>query len=295
MSPEDADLGAEAPEVPSGTEGGDAQGGDGSGDNPAWGDIRSALDETTYSLIKPHLSKFDREAQQRITSLNDKFSWAGKLVESGATPESVEQAYGLAGRIRENPLGVFGELRDYLEEYYPDDYAKLEWVAKAQAAAEGQEPPVGDEAGNIPPELQEKIDELARGQERQAQFLEQQAEAQMMKDMQAQIDTEFNALKASRPDLQDADWKEIFGYAAAQTQIQNKPVSLTDAAQWFDSISNRIRTAPRAGDSAPDLLGGGSGGNPTAPRATDLTKLSSSELEEWIAADMDSKNKAGQN
>lgn len=292
MSPEDGTLGTDAPEAPDGAEVVETPGGDESGDNPAWGDIRSALDETTYSLIKPHLSKFDREAQQRITAQNEKFGWAGKLIEGGATPESVEQAYGLAGRIRENPLGVFGELRDYLAEYYPDDFAQLDWIAK-QAEAEGNTPPV-DEAGSIPPEIQAKLDEMENWQSRQEQFLEQQAEKQMRDDMAAQIDTEFNALKAARPDLVDADWKEIFSYAAAQTQMRNKPVSLTDAAEWFDSISNRIRTAPRAGDSAPDLLGGG-GGNSAAPRAVDLSKLSSSELEEWIAKDMDSKNRAAQN
>lgn len=268
------------------------------GDNPAWEPIRSALDETTYGIIKPHLSNFDKETQRRIESLNREFEWAGKLTkgDGAVTPEEIGQAVGFAKQLRENPLWVFNNLRGFLEQEYPDDYAKIDWILREQAA---QQQPAGGDGDEPDPdddprfaELKRQQDELAAGQEQQRLFLEQQEQQRLYNEASAQIDADVRRVQSARSDLQKEDWKEILGYAGRQTEITGKPVTVDEAVEWFDSIANRIRTAPRPGDSAPQLLPLG-GGNPGGIQKPEISKMSDSDIEAMIAADMDAKRKQG--
>jgi len=263
------------------------------GDNPAWDPIRSAVDDTTYQLIKPHLSKFDQEAQRRITSVNEKYGWAGKITEAGMTPEEVEQAVALAQQISESPMEVFGNLKGYVERYYPEEFAKLDWIARQQQAAaeqDGQQLSPEEEDDPRFAELRQQQEQLLQAQQQQQQLFEQQEAQRLYDEASSQIDAEYRKISADRPDLQKEDWHEIMGYAAAQSQTSQKPVTVTDAVAWFDSIANRIRTAPRPGDSAPSLLPLG-GGNPARPQKVDYSKMSDADIQAMIAADMDAKNK----
>ena len=261
-------------------------------DNPAWEPIRSAVDENTYTLIKPHLSKFDQEAQRRIQSVNEKFGWAGKLTENGMTAEEVQQAVTLAQQISASPVDVFNNLKGYLEQYYPDEFAKLDWIARQQEAAAGQQPgePSGEEEDPRIAELQRRQDALdAQGQQQQ-QFFEQQEAQRMYDQASSQIDAEYKKISAERPDLKKEDWAEIMGYAGSKTLEGQKPVTVTEAVAWFDSIANRIRTAPRPSDSAPSLLPLG-GGNPGSPQKVDYANMSDADIQAMIVADMEAKNK----
>lgn len=79
------------------------------------------------------------------------------------------------------------------------------------------------------------------------------------------------------------------GYAAAQAQA-GKVVTVPEAVAWFDSIAERVRTAPRPGDSAPSLLPLG-GGNPASPQKVDYAKMSDEDIQAMIASDMDARNR----
>lgn len=265
-------------------------GGEVTGDNPAWDPIRTALDDTTYQLVKPHLSKFDEEATRRVTSVNEKYAWAGKLIEGGMTSQEVEQAAALAQELANNPLGVFENLNGYVKQYYPDEYAKLAWIVQqAQAAADltGQQPNPDGDGDPRYDELKQRQDAL---DQQQRQFFEQQETQRMYDEASAQIDAEYQSISAKRPDLQKEDWREIMGYAAAQSMQGDKPVTVTEAVAWYDSITNRIRTAPRPGDSAPSLLPLG-GGNPGSPQKVNYADMSDADIVAAIAADVDAKNK----
>lgn len=265
-------------------------GGEVVGDNPAWDPIRSAVDETTYSLIKPHLSKFDEEAKRRVTSMNEKYGWAGKLIESGMTPDEVQQATALARQIAEDPVTVFSNLKGYVAQYFPDEFSKLDWIARQQEAAEDDQDQLGEYDDPRIVELRREQEELRQAQMQQQQLFEQQEAQRLYDTASSQIDAEYRKISAERPDLQKEDWREIMGYAASQTQLGNKPVTVAEAVQWFDSIANRIRTAPRPGDSAPSLLPLG-GGNPARPQKVDYSKMSDADIQAMIAADMDAKNR----
>lgn len=269
-------------------------GGEVVGDNPAWDPIRSAVDENTYQLIKPHLAKFDQEATRRVTSINEKYGWAGKLTESGMTPEEVEQAASLAQQLANDPVSVFTNLKGYVEQYFPDEFAKLEWIVRQAAqgdpAAQQQLDQLDEDDDPRFAELRRQQQELLEAQQQQQQLFVQQEQQRMYDEAASQIDNEYRTISAARPDLQKEDWREIMGYAASQTQQGGKPVTVADAVAWFDSIANRIRTAPRPGDSAPSLLPLG-GGNPASPQKVDYAKMSDADIQAMIAADMEAKNK----
>jgi hypothetical protein len=270
---------AAAPETPAG------------GDNPAWEPIRSALDETTYNLIKPHLTKFDQEAQRRIQSNNEKYSWAGKLTENGMTSQEIEQAVQLAQQLQNAPLDVFNNLRGYVEQYFPEDYGKLDWIARQQAAAAAadEEPDPNEVVSPEIAELRQQAAANAAQLEQQRQFLQSQQEQREQDEANALVKSDHERLSTARPDLQKEDWHEILGHAAYAAQ-SDPDYRLDKAVEWYDSIANRIRTAPRPGDSAPSLLPLG-GGNPGSPQKVDPSKLSDADIQAMIAADMDAKNK----
>lgn len=266
-------------------------GGEVVGDNPAWEPIRSAVDETTYHLIKPHLAKFDQDAQQRVRSTNERLGWAGKLLEDGMTAEEVQQATTLARQLSEDPMTVFQNLKGYVEQYFPDQFAQLDWIVRQQQAAAAQEDQQLGLDGEDDPriaELDRRLAELDQREQRLNGFFEEQERQRMYDDAYSQIDTEVKKITAERPDLQKEDWKEIMGYAAAQAS--QKPVTVAEAVAWFDSIANRVRTTPRPGDSAPSLLPLG-GGNPARPQQVDYSKMSDADIQSMIAADMEAKNK----
>lgn len=289
----------ESTEVTPGTEapaGGESQETSG---NPAWEPIRSSLDEATYGLIEPHLREMDKAAQQRITAQNAKYGWAGKLTEAGRTPEEVEAAVAFAQQVAENPVAIFNNLRGFVETNYPEDYAKLDWIMRQQeAAAAGG---VVDEDENGAPvdpriaDLERQLAELGQSQEQQRAFLDQQEQTRLYNEASTQIDADIQRVRASRPELQNEDWKDILTYAGRETEARHqagneKPVTIDEAVQWYDTITNRAVTRPRPGDSAPTLLPSG-GGNAGGFQKPDFSKMSDAEITDFIAQDMAAKNK----
>lgn len=266
--------------------GGDSSG----GDNPAWEPIRSSLDENTYSLIKPHLSKFDQEASRRIAATNEKYGWAGQLTESGQTPEKIQAAVRFAQQLEENPVEMLNRLRGFVEENYPDDYGKLDWIARQQQAlADGQleAPNLDEDEDPRFAEIRQQQEELAQQQEAQRDFLQQQEQTRVFNEMTNQIDRDVTRIREARPDIAREDWAEILNYCALQAN-QGQMVTVEQAVGWFDSIANRIRTTPRPGDSAPDLLPLG-GGNAARPQTLDPSNMTDAQIQEFIASDLEAK------
>jgi hypothetical protein len=266
-------------------------GGEVTGDNPAWDPIRSAVDDTTYQLIKPHLSKFDQEAQKRVTSVNEKYGWAGKLIDGGMTAEEVQQAADLARQLSDDPVTVFTNLKGYVEQYYPDQYGQLDWIVRQAQAAAGIPPEQQGLDGDDPREAEyaQRQAELDAREQRMLDAFDQQEQKRLYDGFSAQIDRDYNTIAPTRPDLQKEDWREIMGYAASQAQA-GKVVTVGEAVAWFDSIAERVRTAPRPGDSAPSLLPLG-GGNPASPQKVDYAKMSDADIQAMIASDMDARNR----
>ena len=78
--------------------------------------------------------------------------------------------------------------------------------------------------------------------------------------------------------------KEIVNRALALSQQNpNRVVPLSEAADEFDSLRDRILSTPRPGDSAPKLLPT-SGGNPGSGQQRSVGELSRNETQDLIAS-----------
>jgi len=276
--------------------GGEPEGG---GDNPAWADIRNQLDETTYGLIKPHLTKFDQSAQQRIESVNKQYGWAKQYIDGGKTPDDIAASIKYAEMLSNNPVDVFKNLAGYLQQNAPEQWAELSagfTPAQQQAAAQGTEGLEYEEVDPRYAELERRQAAVEQQAEAQRRFFEQQAVAQERAQVDNYVTSKLESLQEARPDLQKGHWYEILGYAASQTELRRQqgngqPMELEEAVQWFDSLRDQFLAVPRPGDSAPALLPlGGNAGNPASPQRPDYSKMSENDIVEMIARDVASKN-----
>ncbi len=273
------------------------------GDNPAWAEIRSQLDETTYGLIKPHLAKFDSAAQQRIESLNKQFGWAKQYIDGGRTPEQIDASLRYADMLSNKPVEVFQNLASYLQQHFPQEWQQLsQSFTPQQLAQQVQGDPNAFEDEEVDPRIaaiERQNAELLANQQRQAEWFAQQEAQRQQDEVNAYVTSKFDSIRQARPDLQDEHWQQILGYAAGQTELrrlagQDQPMELEEAVQWFDDLKNQFLTAPRPGDSAPDLLPlGGGTGNPAQPQRQDYSKMSDNDIVEMIARDMAAKNQRG--
>lgn len=235
------------------------------GGHPAWDDLRSQIGETTFHLVKPHLQKFDTEAQARISRLNedlDRYKGLGEF-------DSLQVGMSIAQQLEQDPIGFYNNYGGLLRERGLLD----------------AEPTVGAEA-----EVDEDVDPRdARIQELE-QMVQQVLGTQQEQSTQQQYETwnrewssAFEAAKAQNPWLTDDDDALLRSMAARHITNDDAQIpdvfgkTLTDLSNY----RNRTLSAPRANDSAPRLLSAG-GGNPAAAQPEDISKLGRSKTVDLV-------------
>lgn len=256
--------------------------------NPAWDDIRSSLDEFSFSKIEPHLKKFDSEAQKRIESLNSQvkeFGWARELSEQGVDPERVKMAITMAEHLDSNPKEFYDLIGQQLEQMGLLTPEMQEALDEAEAS---------DEEAYIPPHLKAQIDMVQQQQEQMREYFEQQQFEQMRQEADAEIASEIEQLKAANPAFDDFDVKQILNVALQITQRNEQQgiqrvATLAEAAAEYQQIQQHILS--RQGGSAPRTLPVTGGGAPSEAPA-DPAKMSKQEFMQMIAQDV--KNLQGQ-
>lgn len=260
-----------------------------SGINPAWEPLRNELDPISFSRIERHLREMDNAGQQRFTKLNEDFKWAKELQDQGWTPDRVSSAIQFATNLDDNPEIIYQQLGQFLQEngrMPADEQELLESVDGNEAEAE-----VLDEDPRFK-QLSDKQKSLEDQQQRIDDFFAQQEEQRQAQVIETQLTSELSALEESRKDLTRPDIAEILRYAGSQTEANrvsgvDKIVSIAEATQWFDSLKNRFLSAPRPGDSAPQLLPT-SGGVPTGQTQKRPSEYTSAEVQALIAGGIQS-------
>lgn len=255
------------------TEGGDSSG------NPAWAGLRSEVDDLTWSRVEPHLKKADQEAQRRITSTNEAYKPWKQFADQGVAPERVQAALSLAQQLDSSPEGVYQYLGEFLQQN-----GRLPSNAEVKAA---------DAAGEIDGEEEEPQQLFDPRVDQIQDFIQQQANAQVMREAEDALDQETNALKEAHPELTEEDVQEIItrtAFAAQRNAAAGKREipSLEDGFKQFDALRTRILTAPRPGDSAPRLLPT-SGGLPSAGPQKTYGQLSDQESQNMLASYLESQ------
>jgi myosin heavy subunit len=238
--------------------------------NPAWESVRTKLDPVSFHAIEDELKKWDKNAESRISSLNQQLKSYADL----GSPEQLQNYVAIAQKLDTEPEVVYDALGQFLKQNgrLPQTEQEL------QDAVDEQE-----ESENV---VDPRLAQLEQQQEQMRQFLEQQEMMRIQQEADATLDQEIAELRAAQPDFSEDDIKEILMRAAFQLQSGNKAVKLADVAnEYLEKTVNRIRAVPRPGDSAPRLLPT-SGGVPGGQQSKSLGKLSRNEVQDFIAASL---------
>lgn len=245
---------------------------DSTGGNPAWESVRTKLDPVSFHAIEDELKKWDKNAESRISSLNQQLKSYSEL----GTPEQLQNYAAIAQKLDTEPETVYNALGEFLKQNgrLPETEKELQDAVDDQEEAEEGTP------------VDPRIAQLEEQQRQMQEFLQQQEQMKMQQEADAALDQEIQELKQQMPEFTDEDVKEVLMRAAFQLQSTGKSVKLADVAkEYMDNTVNRIRAVPRPGDSAPRLLPT-SGGMPGGQQAPSLGKMSRNEVQDFIAASL---------
>ena len=246
-----------------------------SGGNPAWDSLRSKLDPVSFHNIQEDLKNFDKNAESRISSLNQQLKQYNEL----GSPEQLQNYAAIAQRLDTEPEVIYNALGEFLRQNgrLPETAQEMQdAVDEEEATNENDEAPVDP-----------RLAQLEQQTQQMQEFLAQQEQIRIQQEADVALGQEIDELKAAHPDFTEDDVREVLMRAAFQLQSSGKAAKLADVAQeYIDKTVNRIRAVPRPGDSAPRLLPT-SGGMPGGQQAKPLGKLSRSDVQSLIASSIE--------
>ena len=245
-----------------------------SGGNPAWDSLRSKLDPVSFHSIQEDLKNFDKNAESRISSLNQQLKEYNEL----GSPEQLQNYATIAQRLDTEPEIIYNALGEFLKQNgrMPETEAELQDAVDEEEAFGTEEAPVDP-----------RLAQLEQQQQQMQEFLAQQEQVRVQQEADSALEQEIGELKKAHPDFTEDDVREVLMRAAFQLQSSGKAGKLSDVAQeYVDKTVNRIRAVPRPGDSAPRLLPT-SGGVPAGQQATPLGKLSRNDVQSLIASSLE--------
>ena len=246
-----------------------------SGGNPAWDSLRSKLDPVSFHSIQDELKTFDKNAESRISSLNQQLKQYNEL----GSPEQLQNYAAIAQRLDTEPEVIYNALGEFLKQN-----GRLPETAKEMQDAVDEEEATSEygETSNDP-----RLAQLEQQQQQMQDFLAQQEQMRVQQEADYTLEQEINELKQAHPEFSEDDVREVLMRAAFQLQSSGKTGKLSDVAQeYVDKTVNRIRAVPRPGDSAPRLLPT-SGGMPGGQQAKPLGKLSRTDVQSLIASSIE--------
>jgi hypothetical protein len=245
-----------------------------SGVNPAWAPIREKIGDNLFQLIQPELSKWDKAAEGRISSVNGQLAEYKQL---GDIPQ-IQQAMVLAQRIDADPATVHSVLGEFLQ--------RTGRMPNTQEAQQIVEAAADEDAEEQQAQADPRLDAIAQQQEQMVQYLQNQQFEQEVSRETAALEQELNELRQKGYGPEDI--QSIYNFTIQIAEQRHRdgnatPVSLAEGAAQFDALRTRILSAPRAGDSAPKLLPT-SGGTPNGAQQRSMGQLSRQETQDLIAA-----------
>ena len=242
------------------------------GGNPAWDSLRSKLDPVSFHSIQDELKTFDKNAESRISSLNQQLKQYNEL----GSPEQLQNYAAIAQRLDTEPEVIYNALGEFLKQN-----GRLPETAQEMQDAVDEEEATSE---NTATPTDPRIAQLEQQQQMMQDFLAQQETMRVQQEADYVLEQEINELKSAHPEFSEDDVREVLMRAAFQLQSNGKTAKLSDVAQeYVDKTVNRIRAVPRPGDSAPRLLPT-SGGMPGGQQAKPLGQLSRDDVQNLIAS-----------
>lgn len=258
----------EAPEAGATESGPEVTQGAENASNPAWAELRSSLGDTMFKLAEPHLTKFDKAAEGRISGLNSQLKDYSAL----GDVQTLRNYQTLAQQLDSNPLDFYNRLQAALTERGLLEQAKAVQEQAEQLEDDGTDP---------------RIAQLQQEQERIQSLLEQQDLERQTAQQATILQREIASMRSTEANkwMSDADEQQVVDMAHAlvvQGQANSIEQAIQRATASYTEIRNRFMSTPRAAESAPKLPGVG-GGNPSVT-TQDLSKASRGETQNLVAA-----------
>jgi hypothetical protein len=154
---------------------------------------------------------------------------------------------------------------------------------------------IGDEEQHLDP----RFDQLAEQQQQMQEFLEYQAQQDLQRTADTELEKEISDFTSTHKDVSPQDLQDILARAAfiaQQNFAQGKEVipSLDEVyTGWFTELRNRFLSAQRPGDLAPKLLPTNGGSPSSAQTGVKLGELSNQQVQDFIAAQIAAENSTG--
>lgn len=240
------------------------------GGNPNWNELRSEVGDTTFALLRPHVEKWDRAAQERISRVQ---ADAKRYTELGDY-DSLNTYKTVATQLDSDPTGFYQRLGEELQRrglLEGQDFSQEE----ADLYGDDDEEEFDPQAARIA-QLEENLERFLGGQE-------QAAEQAQIESWQGEWDGSFDAARAQNPWLSDDDDAVLRALAGPLfNDTDDVSVTFQKALASLNDLRTRTLSTPRAGDSAPRLIPS-AGGNPAAAQTQDVSKMGRRETVDLVA------------
>lgn len=241
----------------------------GSGVNPAWNDLLTAVPEEAHSQVIPHLKKWDEGVQKRFGEVHSKYKPYDEFVSSGVKPEIIQEALSVVQALRTNPEMVWKQLGERF------GYGQQPSSGQ-QPFGQGQQNPDDDIWGDLPPQLQQKLQTMMEEHSTVREAAGMMAQILLNQQQESAHTQEDAALDAMYEDMmQDPIFGALNQDGAAEPYINS--LLQADATpeqalkQFHGFVEHVLKTAGRP--AAPRVLGAGGGipsGNIDIRKATPL-------------------------
>jgi hypothetical protein len=230
---------------PTGEAGGDAQVTDtnvtdagpsdgSSGDNPAWGELLGALPTQLHSIVKPHLSNWDKQVQQRFQTVQSQYEPYKQFIDQKVDPQQLMNGMQVMQMLASDPRAFY----DRMTQHYAD-----EWGLNGDQGPSGDDEwddELGDEDDANNPlaqqlaEAQQQLESMRGNQDTMAQFLAAQVEKEYQQQADKEVEQEFKSVSEKYGELTPAHVDAIVSMA-----LQNN-INIPQAAdRVFALIGNQ--------------------------------------------------------
>lgn len=260
------------------------------GYNPVWEPIRTELG-LQFETIKPTLAEIDKNFNEHVTKVNGQYEPWKQFDTEGVTPDQVRNAFAMLQNLNDNPREIYDALGKFLAEngQLPETPAE---VAKVAADAAQDDEFLTDEQKQIKAMEQQIADmrALFEGQQTAQQEAQQAAQQErMVQEARTILDKEISDYVTAHPNLSTDDINEIqqrhYAYALQGPEFVK---SFAEVGSEYEALLQRVRSAPRATDTAPRLPGAG-GAAPTG-QTRDPSTFTRAESQDALAALVASQN-----
>lgn len=230
--------------------------------HPAWNEILDILPEGFHGPIKERLSKWDSNVQNLVQKVHSEYEPYKPFKEQGVEPQVLDAAYRLFQMANSDPRALYDQLGEYF------GFATEQGQQEQQQ--NNEEFNLGEEESQVNLEQHPAYQQLAQQQQMLQEYLAQQHAVQEQQKADAWLDQQINAL----PETIRND-KNAMNYILNVTQVEAARTGDFDKAfaagvEAFNALTNNLRSMPRAGDSAPQIMPAG-GGLPASKNPAEMS------------------------